>query len=96
MRSKDKSPNDGKNTDINKGKLTASSNATDNFAMVLKPPAKKAKPQCDTIVIEKEMAAPCKRQTIIPFKRNKRVIKSDSDDDDDDDDDDAFLASCKK
>ncbi len=38
------------------------------------------------------MAALRKRQTVVPRKRNKRVVESDSDDNEDDD---AFLTSCK-
>ena len=69
--------------------MTASSDADDNFAVALEPPAKKMKSQRDTVVIEEEMAAPRKRQTIVP-RKNKRVVESDSEDDN------AFLTSCKK
>jgi hypothetical protein len=93
MSSNDESPNNDKNMDVDKGKSMASSNADDNFAVALEPPAKKTKSQRDTVVVEKETAAPRKRKAVVPRKRNKRVVESDSDDDNDNG---AFLTSCKK
>ena len=87
----DESPDDDENMDVDEGKSTASSDADNNFAVALKPPEKNAKrPQCNTVVVEKETAALCKRKAIIPCKRNKKIIESDSDKNDDDN----FLTSC--
>jgi hypothetical protein len=61
--------------------------------VALVPPAKRMKSQCDTVVVEKETAAPRKRQTVVPHKKNKSVVESDLDADDDDD---VFLELCKK
>jgi len=63
-----------------------------NFAVALEPPAKKVKKsQCNTIVTGKEVAAPHKREAMVPHKRNKKIIESDSDDNDN-----TFLVSSKK
>ncbi len=50
------------------------------------------KSQRDTVVTGKEVAAPHKCEALVPHKRNKKIIESNSDNNDND----TFLASCKK
>ncbi len=107
--SDDESPDDREDTEIeedNDSRSAASSDADDNFALAMSPPAKRAKTICGSAVAAKEMAPARKRKATAPTvlrvprksgKNNRRRIpSSDESNDGDSDDDEAFLASCDK
>ncbi len=85
--------------------MAASSDADDNFAVAMAPPAKRAKMISGSAVAAKETAPVRKRNATAPSvlhvprkgknENNQRLIES-SDKSDDSDNDEAFLALCNK
>jgi hypothetical protein len=105
--SDDESKDDREDTEVDEdddSSSAVSSDADDNFAVAMAPPAKRTKTIRGSAVAAKETAPARKRKATAPIsphvprkdrKDNRRRIASSSESDDgDSDDDEAFLASC--